>query len=91
MSDCLVTIITVALNEERRLPLMLKSIDSELTHGNHSIEVILVDNGSTDRTYEIMINYAKTRNNVKIMKIPGPLGYARNEALKTQNASSYYF
>jgi hypothetical protein len=49
MSDCLVTIITVALNEERRLPLMLKSIDSELTHGNHSIEVILVD---TDQLIE---------------------------------------
>jgi glycosyltransferase involved in cell wall biosynthesis len=91
MSDCLVTIITVALNEERRLPLMLKSIDSELTHGNHSIEVILVDNGSTDRTYEIMINYAKTHNNVKIMKIPGPLGYAYNEALKNAKCEFVLF
>ncbi len=79
-NNCLLSIIVVALNEEKRLSLLLKSIGSETI--NDDIEVILIDNGSTDNTYKIMQEYAKYHKNVKTTVIKGPLGHARNEALR---------
>ena len=57
-SNCLLSIIVVALNEEKRLPLLLKSISNE---ADNDIEVILINNGSTDNTYRIMQEYTRSQ------------------------------
>ena len=84
-SNCQLSIIVVVLNEEKRLPLLLKSISNE---ADNDIEVILIDNGSTDNTYGIMQEYARSHRNVKTAVIVGPLGRARNEAPKWRVAGT---
>ena len=89
ISDCLLSIIVVALNEEKRLPTLLKSISNEAS--NNDIQVIMIDNGSTDRTYKVMQEYAGAHKNVKVAIIRGPLGHAWNEALKMADCEYVMF
>ena len=48
-----VSFVVPAFNEERLLPLTLRSIVAEIRHVNCPAEVIVVDDGSTDSTPEI--------------------------------------
>lgn len=48
-----VSFVIPAFNEERLLPLTLKSIAAEIRRTNCSAEIIVVDDGSTDFTWEI--------------------------------------
>lgn len=52
------SIVIPALNEERRLPPTLTQIDVFLQNHHITAEVIVVDNGSTDRTAQIVQNFA---------------------------------
>lgn len=52
------SIILPAHNEEERLPPCLEQIDAFLKTQKFSVEVIIVENGSKDRTYEIAQEYA---------------------------------
>lgn len=56
MKNKTVSIIIPAYNEEKYLPLCLNSISS-LDYSKEHIEIIVVDNGSTDRTREIARSY----------------------------------
>ena len=87
-NNCLLSIIVVALNEEKRLPPLLKSISNE---ADDDVEIVLIDNGSSDNTYRIMQEYARNHRNVKTTVITGPLGYAWNEALKIANCEYVMF
>lgn len=57
-------------------------MDSILYQTLHEIEIILVDDGSTDRTLEILEEYQKRYNNIKILRQEnqGP-GIARNQGI----------
>lgn len=48
-----VWIVLPAFNEERDLPPLLERIDEAMEETNISFEVLIVDDGSTDNTYEI--------------------------------------
>jgi len=65
----LLSIIIPALNEELRLPPSLEKIDSFLQTQNYSAEVIVVDNGSKDRTAEIVQAYAATHPYVRLIQL----------------------
>lgn len=52
------SVIVVALDEERRLPLLLKSIEKQMPNSMLK-EIILVDNGSCDNTLTIMKAFEK--------------------------------
>ena len=46
-------IVLPAYNEEAGLPLLLRRIDESLTDEGFNYQVIIVDDGSTDRTAEV--------------------------------------
>lgn len=53
------SIIIPAYNEENRLPNTLEQIFSFLSKQNYSYEVLVVENGSADRTFEIAKEFTK--------------------------------
>ena len=75
-----VSIIIPVYNTERYLSTCIESI---LHQANVSLEIILVDDGSTDASASICDNYAKEYNNIKTIHIlnSGP-ATAKNEGLK---------
>lgn len=63
------SIIIPALNEELRLPPSLEKITAFMATQAISYEVIVVDNGSKDRTAEVVIAFAQTHPNVRLMQL----------------------
>jgi dolichol-phosphate mannosyltransferase len=57
-SSRLVWIVLPAFNEEAGLPALLSRIDESLTDEGLNYRVIVVDDGSTDRTYEVAMDAA---------------------------------
>lgn len=75
-----VSVIIPVYNTEKYLAACVNSI---LKQANVSLEIILVDDGSTDSSASICDNYAKNHDNIKVIHIPnsGP-ATAKNEGLK---------
>lgn len=63
------SIIIPAHNEERRLPLALTKIDAYLKTQSYTAEVIVVENGSKDRTAAVTMELAKQYPYVKLMQV----------------------
>ncbi len=61
-----VSLIIPAYNEEQRIGETLNKVLSYLEKQTYTWEVIVVDDGSTDKTSEIVSKY----NNVKLIKFP---------------------
>ena len=82
----LISIIIPVYNQEDYLDSCLKSIFNQ-TYPN--IELILVNDGSTDKSLEIMEKYHKEHKNMKIISIPNQgVSHARNTGL--DNATGKY-
>jgi dolichyl-phosphate beta-glucosyltransferase len=77
MSEIHLSVIIPAYNEEKRLPKTLKEIDDYLKRQNYSYEIIVVSDGSTDRTCEVAESLKSEINNLKIIceKINRGKGY----------------
>lgn len=60
MNSLFLSIIIPAYNEEKRLPRTLGQIFTFLENQSYSSEVILVENGSSDRTLELAQDFAST-------------------------------
>lgn len=72
-----VSIVMPAFNEERYIELSLKAV-RQMSYPKHKLEIIVVDNGSTDKTVEIAQRYADkviVHPNVKV-------GGVRNEGVR---------
>ena len=79
MND-LITVVVPIYNVEKYLE---KCIDSILEQTYQNIELILVDDGSTDNCGKICDNYAKKDNRIKVIhKSNGGLSDARNIGIK---------
>ena len=59
-----VSVCIIAYNEEKALPSLLSDIAKQ-TYSHKDIEVVLVDSMSTDKTKEIMTNFATQNNDFK--------------------------
>lgn len=68
MKTPFLSIIIPAYNEESRLPRTLEQILVFLNKQNYSFEVIVVENGSSDLTFEVAKEYAKTHTSVNVLK-----------------------
>ena len=79
MTNPLLSIVIPAHNEESRLPETLDKIDAFLQTQPYSAEVVIVENGSSDRTLELAQEYAGRIKFVKLNTeenpgVPGSLG-----------------
>ncbi|MFL7871783.1 MAG: dolichyl-phosphate beta-glucosyltransferase [Anaerolineales bacterium] len=68
MASPFLSIVIPAHNEERRLPHALEQIFSFLQTQNYTAEVLVVENGSNDRTYEIALELAKQHVDLRVLK-----------------------
>ena len=66
------SVIIPAYNEERRLPKTLEEIDKYLSRQSYDYEILVVNDGSKDRTVEIAKNLAPKIKNLTVT------GYERN-------------
>lgn len=64
----LLSIVIPAHNEEARLPPSLEKIDNFLKTQSFETEVIIVENGSTDRTVEVATEFAETHPYVRVIE-----------------------
>ncbi len=63
------SIVIPALDEEHRLPPSLEKIDAFLQTQDYSAEVIVVDNGSTDHTADVVLRFAESHPYVKLIQL----------------------
>ena len=77
------SIIIPAYNEEKRLPKTLKKIDEYLRKRNYDYEIIVVSDGSKDKTAEVVRGLASDVRNLRIIdnKKNHGKGYATRQGL----------
>ena len=61
------SIIIPAYNEENRLPNSLKQVFRFLEKQSYTAEVIVVENGSTDKTFEVAQSFAAQNKNLRVI------------------------
>ncbi len=71
MNQPLLSIIIPAHNEEKRLPPTLEQVFAFLDQQNYEAEVLVIENGSTDRTYELAQSYASQHKNLRVIREDG--------------------
>lgn len=76
MSDAEVflTVIIPAYNEEKRLPPTLKEISAYLQEKGFSYEILVVDDGSQDRTAEVAEKFKRQEPRLKVLRNPKNMG-----------------
>ena len=67
MSTPLISLIIPAYNEENRLPRALEQVFAFLEKESFAFEVVVVENGSTDRTFEIANKFAANKPNLIVI------------------------
>ncbi len=71
MSSPLLSIIIPAHNEENRLPQTLEQVFAFLGKQTYEAEVLVIENGSTDRTLEIAQEYARQHPRLRVIHEDG--------------------
>ena len=70
MSNPFLSIVIPAHNEAKRLPPSLEQINGFLDQQDFSAEVIVVENGSHDRTYEVAQAAARESERIRVIQSP---------------------
>jgi dolichyl-phosphate beta-glucosyltransferase len=65
------SIIIPAHNEENRLPGTLEQIFAFLQHQNYEAEVLVIENGSSDLTFELAQSYASRHKILRVLRADG--------------------
>lgn len=63
------SIVIPAYNEEDRLPATLREIDAYVRHRASPVEVIVVDDGSTDRTPELVVEQTQSMPYLRLIQL----------------------
>jgi dolichyl-phosphate beta-glucosyltransferase len=67
MAEVKLSVVIPAYNEEKRLPKTLRSVHEYLSAQTYSYEIIVVSDGSTDRTREVVEDLARTLPHVRLI------------------------
>ncbi|MBW4028835.1 MAG: glycosyltransferase [Acidobacteria bacterium] len=86
----LVSIIIPALNEERHIQSCLASV-AALEVPSHALEVLLVDNGSTDRTLELAKGFSESLNLTILQKSGVRISALRNQGALHSSGQIFAF
>lgn len=70
MRDPFLSIVIPAHNEEQRLPPSLAAINRFLQEQSYAAEIIIVENGSSDRTFAVAQEFARAHPNIQAMQSP---------------------
>jgi glycosyltransferase involved in cell wall biosynthesis len=82
--DDLVSVIVPAFNAERTINETLLSVRSQ-THQN--LEIIVVDDGSTDRTYQYSFDHSRMDSRIRVVRQPNAgVAAARNRGIEEARA-----
>jgi glycosyltransferase involved in cell wall biosynthesis len=73
LSNPFLSIVIPAHNEESRLPPSLAQIDGFLQKQPYDAEVIIVENGSRDRTYQVALDRAREYPFLRVLQSPDNL------------------
>lgn len=68
-----ISVVIPAYNEEKRLPQTLQSVHSYLLDSGRDFEIIVVDDGSTDQTMDVVQDFGKHHDGIRL------LSYAPNQ------------
>jgi dolichyl-phosphate beta-glucosyltransferase len=71
LNQPLLSIIIPAHNEEKRLPPTLEQVFAFLNKQNYESEVLVIENGSADGTYELAQSYASQHKYLRVIKEDG--------------------
>lgn len=74
-----ISVITTVLNEAESVSDLL---DSLLSQTKPADEIVVIDGGSSDSTYQILQEYVKQHKNIKVYKKHGNIAQGRNEAVR---------
>lgn len=80
MSEVYLSVIIPAYNEEKRLPRTLQEIGDYLSRRTYDYEILVVDNGSTDKTPEIVNDLKNKIRGLSLVK--GESGLGKGFAVK---------
>jgi glycosyltransferase involved in cell wall biosynthesis len=81
MPDPLVSVIVPAYNADR---FICRTLDSALSQSYSNLEVVVVDDGSTDRTSALVLDYCRRDSRVTLLTQPNlGVASARNLAIRT--------
>jgi len=76
-ATCFLTIVLPAYNESERLPESLPKIIKFVERQDYSIEVLIVDDGSVDKTVEVVREFQKEASCISLLQVPhGGKGHA---------------
>lgn len=78
---CQLSLIIPAYNEAERIEKTLVSSENFLEVNHFDYEIIVVDDGSTDRTVEVVESRAKLNSSIRILRVPTNKG--KGHAVKT--------
>jgi dolichyl-phosphate beta-glucosyltransferase len=84
-NELVLSLIIPAYNEERRLPRSLDQIIEFIDAKKEPIEVLIVENGSTDRTTEIAESYAAQHPYIRVLHSAKGKGAAVKEGMMAGN------
>ena len=86
-SSPLVSVIMLTYNRANLAP---KAIESILNQTHQNLELIIINDGSTDNTSDILNKYASTDNRIKIITNPSNKGIVYNRNLGLKKAKGKY-
>ena len=85
-----ISVVIPAYNEQDNLEPLYKRIKEALDKFKKKYEIIFIDDGSRDRTFEVLSNLRKKDNSVKIIRFRRNFGQTASWDVGFKNASGEY-
>jgi len=83
----MISIIVPAFNEERSVPILYRQLIDVMTDLDMEFEVVFIDDGSTDRTFEVLKAIAEEDECVKVIRLTRRFGQSLAFSAGFRNSS----